>query len=332
MTVGQRALATLEPFSRIDLAIVLFAVPATLMALPLAVVHGRPLALLALAPAVMAVVLRTRPAAAATCIGVSATLLRLAYIGVGYSTQIDHARHAAERAWDGMSPYGLLIATPGAPPEPYVYGPLGLLWWQPGPIVELAAAVGVTILLIQTRSWLTLALYSGLPFAVFLTTTGVNDYSPGLLIASALLLMRRQPAMGAGLLAVAAAVKPYAFAWFLPAIGYGGWVVAGPLVGATALLWSPLFGWGFSSYVRSVQLNGAVHPVTANALNLPQARVLAFPLSLAGLVTRRWDYAVLTGSAVFVVYLFLDRWASLGYWMAVIPIAGIAAEQLWARR
>jgi hypothetical protein len=258
-------------------------------------------------------------------------MLRLAYIGVGSSTQIDHARNAAERAWNGMSPYGLLIATAGAPPEPYVYGPLGLLWWQPGPVLELAAAVGVTILLIQTRSWLTLALYSGLPFAVYLTTTGVNDYSPGLLIAAALLLMRERPALGAGLLAVAAAIKPYALAWFLPAIGYGGGVVAGSLLGATAILWSPLLAWGFGGYVRSVQLSDAVHPVTANALNLPLARLLAIPLSLVGLITRRWEHAVLVGAGVFTIYLFLDRWASLGYWMAVLPVAGIALERRWSQ-
>ena len=322
---------TVIAFTRIDFAIVAFVVPATLMAWGLATVHDRPFALAALVPAFLAISLRSRALLAGASIGLAANILRLAYIGIGYSTQVDHARSAAARAFDGLSPYGVLLSTSNAPPEPYVYGPLGLVWWQPGVIVELLAAMAVTVLLIRTQSWLTLALYSGLPFSVFLTTTGVNDYSPGLLIAGSLLLMRTQPGFGAALLAVAAAVKPYALAWFVPAIGYGGWVVAASLLGVTALLWSPLLMWGPVSFLRSLQLNGSVHPVSANALNLPILRFLAIPLSLLGLFSRRWENAVLLGAAVFVVYLFSGQWASLGYWVAVIPAAGIAIERRWSR-
>ena len=317
--------------TRVDAAIVGYAVLATLMAWGLATVHDRPIALLSLIPACIALAFRRRAILAGVCVGVSATILRFSYLGIGYSTQVDHARTAAARAFSGISPYGALLPSATAPPEPYVYGPLGLLWWQPGPIVELFAAIAVTVLLIRTQSWLTLAVYSGLPFSVFLTTTGVNDYSPGLLIAGALLLMRTRPALGAALLSVAAAVKPYALAWFLPAVGYGGWVVAASLFGVTALLWSPLLVWGPASYLRSLQLNASVHPVSANALNLPILRILAIPLSLLGIFTRRWENAVLLGAAVFVVYLFLGQWASLGYWVAVIPAAGIAIERRWSR-
>ena len=49
----------------------------------------------------------------------------------------------------------------------------------------------------------------------------------------------------------------------------------------------------------------------------------------AGLLVRRWEWMVLIGALTFVVFLFLDRWASLGYWLAVGPIAGIALERLW---
>jgi hypothetical protein len=173
--------------------------------------------------------------------------------------------------------------------------------------------------------------YSGLPFSIFLTSTGVNDYSPGLLIAGGLLLLRSRPVIGAGLLALAAAIKPYAVAWFLPAIGFGGGAVAATLAGASAVLWSPLLVWGPGGYLRSVQLNAGVHPVPANALNLPALRWLALPVTAAGLFARRWDVAVLLGALTFVVYLFFDHWASLGYWLAVIPAAGIAIEDRWAR-
>lgn len=316
----------------IDIALVLFAVPAALLAWGLTTAHDRPIALLVAIPIVGGVILRTRPLLAGVAIGAGATLLRLAYTGVGYSTQVDHARNAADRVLSGLSPYGVLLPSATAPPEPYVYGPLGLLWWQPGVVVEVGAAIGVTALLIWGRAWITLALYSGLPFSVYLTTTGVNDYSPGLLIAAGWVLLRaRRPVLGSAVLAMAAAIKPYAAAWFMPAIGHGGVAVMASLAAVTALLWSPLLWWGPVTFLRSVQLNDTVHPVAANALNVPALRIVALPLALVGLLVRPWSHAILVGSAVFVVVLFLDRWASLGYWLAVIPVTGLALEGRWAQ-
>ena len=37
--------------------------------------------------------------------------------------------------------------------------------------------------------------------------------------------------------------------------------------------------------------------------------------------------AVLSGALIFVVVLFLDFWASVGYWFVVGPIVGIVAER-----
>jgi hypothetical protein len=317
--------------TRLDAAVVMYAVPATLMAWGLATVHDRPVAFLSLIPMVAALALRHRAALAGISIGLSATVLRLSYLGIGASSQVDNTRAAADRAFDGMSPYGVLLPHAFTPPEPYVYGPLGLIWWQPGVLVELIAAVAVTALLISTSSWLTLALYSGLPFSVYLTTTGVNDYSPGLLIAGGLLLTRTRPILGAGLLAVAAALKPYAFAWFVPAVGYGGLAVAATLASVTAVLWAPLLLWGPASFLRSFELMDGLDRTPQNTLTLPFLRWLAIPLTLLGLIARRWEHAVLLGSAAFVTYLFFGEWASLGYWVAVIPAAGMALEYRWTR-
>ena len=313
--------------TRFDVATIMFAIPASLMAIGLATVHGRTIALVVIGMVAAIVALRRQALVGAVVIACASLVLRLAYVGIGYSTQVDIARSAAERALNGLSPYGFLLPASTTPPEPFVYGPLALIWWQPGVAVEFAAAVGVMALLIWTRSWLTLALYAGLPFAVFLTTTGVNDYSPGFLIASALLLLRTHRLLGAGLLAVAAAIKPYAFSWYLPAIGYAGWTAAAVLLGLTVVLWSPLAVWGPTGFLRSIQLHAQVHPDQANALNLPLLRWIAVPIAAVGLIVRRWDRMVLLGSLAFVAYLFLDRWASLGYWLAVLPIAGIALEQ-----
>ena len=52
------------------------------------------------------------------------------------------------------------------------------------------------------------------------------------------------------------------------------------------------------------------------------------PVALAGLFTRVWEWAILTGSATFVIFLFLDRWASYSYWLAVLPVSGVAVESL----
>jgi hypothetical protein len=317
-------------YSRLDVALVLFAAPAIVMAVGLATVHERPIMLIVVPILVAALLLRKRPLAVALAMVGASIILRVGYIGIGYSTQIDNARNAAERAAGGLSPYGVLLGAASAPPEPYVYGPLGLLWWQPGVAVEFVAAIAVMLILVACRAWLTLALYAGLPFAVYLTTTGVNDYSPGLLIVAGLLLLRTHRYVGAGVLALAASVKPYAFAWFIPAAGFGGWGVAAVLAAISALLWSPLLVWGPSTFGRSLSLVGDLHPEQANALNLPILRWLAVPLELAGAFVRRWDAMVLLGSAVFCVFLFLDRWASLGYWLAVLPAAGIAVESRWS--
>ena len=313
--------------TRFDLATVVFAIPASLMAIGLATVQGRPIAMIVVGMVAAIVAVRRQALLGAVLIALTSVVLRLAYVGIGYSTQVDNARSAAERAWNGLSPYGFLLPSATTPPEPYVYGPLALVWWHPGVAVEFAAAVGVMAVLIWTRSWLTLSLYAGLPFAVFLTTTGVNDYSPGFLIASALLLLRTHRLLGAGLLAIAAAIKPYALAWFLPAVGYAGWMAAVALLAATVVLWSPLALWGPTSFLRSIQLQAQLHPDQANALNLPLLRWLAVPFAVIGLIVRRWDHMVLVGSIAFVIFLFLDRWASLGYWLAVMPIAGIALEE-----
>ena len=316
-------------FTRIDLAIVGFAVPAAVMAVGLTMAHERPAALIVLPLIALSVVLRRQPTGCAAVMVAASLALRVAYLGIGYSTQVDNARNAAARAAAGMSPYGAGIFTPGAPAEPFVYGPLALVWWQPGVIVELAAAVAVMVILVACRSWLTLALYAGLPFAVYLTTTGVNDYSPGFLILAAMLLLRSHALLGAGVLALASSVKPYAFAWFAPAIGFAGMNAAAVLVGATALLWSPLLIWGPGSFVQSARLHADLHRVQENAINAPLLRLIAVPLSIAGLFVRRWDHMVLLGSIVFCAYLFFNRWASLGYWVAVIPVAGVALESRW---
>ena len=117
-------------------------------------------------------------------------LLRLAYAGMGQTDQLLVAQAAAEHVLGGGNPYGVGYAVTIPPGAPYPYGPLGLVWWLPGWPVELVASGVLLWVLARQRAWLTFSLIAAFPPFVYLTPTGVNDYSPTLLIAFALVGMR----------------------------------------------------------------------------------------------------------------------------------------------
>jgi hypothetical protein len=256
-----------------------------------------------------------------------AIVLRLGFADACCTDQIAVSHAAWERVSSGMGgPYGVGYAESDPPGAPFPYGPLGLVWWLAGPVVEFAAAVGIMAVLASQRALITLAIFAA--WAPSLTMIGINDYSPSLLILLGLMAIRSRPMLGAATLAVAAALKPYAFAWFLPAVGYAGLRGAAVMAITTAILWSPLFIWwgGIPTFLETIRLAARAHP-EANALNLPTVRWVAVPLAVLSLFARRWDDMVILGSAAFMVFLFLDRWASDGYWIAVIPILGLALER-----
>lgn len=278
---------------------------------------------------VAAIVWHRSPLAVGLLIILASVVMRLGLIGVGLGDQIVVSQSAFERVLAGGSPYGFGYASTTPPGGSFPYGPLGLLWWLPGPPIEFVAAVATLAILAWRRAWLTLAVAAGWLPAVYLTFAGINDYSPGLLILAAVLTLRSRPLPGAGGLAIAAALKPYAFAWFLPAIGYGGPAVAGVLLGVSALLWSPLFLWwgGLAPFIESFHLSDRA--TTGGVMAV--LRWLAVPLAFLGLMMRRWDLAVLTGSVVFAVFLGTTRWFQTNYWIALIPTAGVAIESLLGR-
>jgi hypothetical protein len=257
-------------------------------------------------------------------------VLRVSFLTVCCTDQIAVSHAAWDRVADGLGgPYGLGYAATDPPGGPFPYGPLGLIWWLPGPVVELIAAAAVLAILAWHGSLITLAIFAVWQPAVWLNVAGVNDYSPAALLLVAFIAMRSRPIVGAAVLSVAAALKPYVFAWFLPAIGFGGIPVAVVLAATTAVLWSPLFVFwgGIGSFLKTIEIAARIHPVP-NALDMPVLRWIAVAIALGSLFVRRWEAAVLLGSAAFVVFLFLDRWASYAYFLAVIPITGLAIESL----
>jgi hypothetical protein len=280
-------------------------------------------------PISIALLCRRRARLAALSLVVAAIGLRLVWYHVGFADQIAITQAAYARVLAGGKPYGFFYPEP-APGAPLVYGPLAIFWHAPGPDVELLASVGILLLLWRERAWLTLSVFGALELVVRLTTVGINDYSPGLLLLIAAILMRERPIFGAVALAAAAAIKPYAFAWFPAALGYGGLQAGAALVIASAVLWSPLLLlWGGpASYVRSLHLAEGMHPLAENALNLPALRVpLAALFAALGLFVRTWEGFVIGGSAVYVIVLFLADWASLGYWVALVPVLGLTLER-----
>jgi len=261
---------------------------------------------------------------------IAAGLLRVGFSSVCCTDQIVVSQSAWQRVISGEGgPYGIGYASTDPPGSPFPYGPLALFWWLPGPAIELIAAVVIMGILAWRKALLTLAVFAVWEPAVWLNLAGVNDYSPGLLLLLAALALQTRPLLGAGIIAIAAALKPYAFAWFLPAIGYGGVGVAAVLLSVTAVLWSALFLWwgGIAPFLETVRLASQVHPIP-NALNLPTLRWIALPIAIAGLWARRWETAILFGSAAFVSFLFLDKWASYSYWFAALPATGLAIESL----
>lgn len=290
------------------------------------VARGRAFALLGLLVVPLALVMWRRPAAAALLIVLGGLIFRLGYIGLGVGDQLTVTQAASDIALDGGNPYGRGYVESVPPGAPYPYGPLGLIWWLPGAWVELAASVATLLLAARWRAWVTLGVMAGsMHFAAF-SEFGGNDSSPGFFITAGLLALRARPVLGGLLLAAAAALKPYAFAWFPAAIGYGGLpALLGTCLG-TAVLWSPLLVWGPLSFLRSVEMAENLPHHLPNAANVPVLRVLAVPVAIASLFVRRWDWAVLSGAVIFLTVLFLARWASTAYVLALLPILGITLE------
>ena len=299
----------------------------------LAATDGHPEAWLAVA--VIPVVLFVRsPLVVALALVAGGAWLRLV---IGSFTepiadQLWVSQAAAEQVLAGGNPYGVGYDVTSPPGAPFVYGPLMLLWGLAGTWGEAIASVATLALVAATRSWVTLALLAAFPLFVIITTIGINDSAPGFFITAAVLALRAWP-LGAGvLLAAAVALKPYALAWLPGLVAYGGVRAAAAFVAASAVAWLPVLLWGPLGFLRSVDLaREAQGRFTGGGLGVPALRVLAVPLALLPFVIRRWSVAALSGSAIFAIVLFLDTWASFGYWLAVLPITGIALEGVVVR-
>jgi hypothetical protein len=241
----------------------------------------------------------------------------------------------------GGNPYGHGYEASFPPGAPFAYGPLALFWYLPSlahpvRLETLASFVVLGLLAVRGRP-LGLAIYAVTPAFVVAAGDGSNDTTAGLLILAALLAAVRIPWLGAVLLALAVAFKPYALAWLPGLIAYAG--VAGPLLvflGASALLWLPaLVAWGPGSVLWSLREADALHerPYYSLAYALDSSDDVPKPawnvlrlgvgvaLAILNLVfVRSASSFIIGGTLVFAGTLFLGWWGTFAYLAAVAPI------------
>lgn len=315
--------------TKLDVAIALYAGLASFTAIRyLAEAQGRSVALIALLSIPMALLLRSQPRLAAAAMIVGATILRAAHVGLFPTDPLESAHDAFGRILAGQNPYGAQSDGPT-----YAYGPLGLLVFQLGIPGEIAAAAGTSIVLAWQRAWITLALFSSYPLLLFTASTGANDHTPTFLLSLGLVLLRTHPKSGAAVIACAVAVKPYAAAWILPAVGVGGVPVLAIGAATTAVLWAPLLVWGPALFLESLGVLESgwviarkIHASSNWGMDVPVLRWLAVPLTVTALFVRSWRAACLLGAAAFAAYLGFAPWANLAHFVPIVAVTGLAVE------
>lgn len=291
--------------------------------------RGVPMAWLALLAIPLGLFLLRRPLLLGLAMAAAGIYLRALYLSWPETCdQLAVSRAALSVALGGGNPYGIGYAASWPPGSPFPYGPLAMVTSVLGVPGEILAVSGIMLILAFSRSVLTLAILAAWIPAIEFGVCGLNDQIPAFLLLGGLLLIERRSWIPGGVLvALSAGIKPYTMAWFPGLIGFGGVGMAAVLAVVSGLAWLPALLWGPSSFLRSIELARATHPTPANTLNLPQWRVLAVPVALAALLSRSWTVAVLSGVVIFLIVLFLDFWASVGYWYVAGPIIGLVAER-----
>jgi len=242
---------------------------------------------------------------------------------------------------DGANPYGIGYPQSIPPGAPFAYGPLALFWYLPSLAspgrLELLLSMGLLgVFAIRGRP-LGLALFATLAALIVTATDGSNDTSAGVLLLAALLAAERVPVLGGVLLAVAALFKPYALAWLLPLLAYGG--IPMPLL---AFLVTSLIGWGLAAVawgpapiLDSLRRADGLHPQAYYSLAWVLADLHLMPESawaltryaaggLTAIVGWAWVRTarsfVVVGIAIFLVTLFTGWWSTFAYLAAIAPI------------
>lgn len=271
------------------------------------------------------------------CVGVA---LRLATQG-GFSDVLIVSEAATRQMLAGANPYGHGYPGSFPPGAPFAYGPLALLWYipsldDPGNLELLASCVILAALAVRGRP-LGLAIYAVTPAFIITTSDGSNDTTAGLLILVALLAAVRWPIVGAVLLALATAFKPYAVAWLPGLLALaGGFAPLVAFVITSLMAWLPaVILWGPESLLWSFRRADEIHaqPYYSLAFGLGSPEAIGKPvwqairvgagvlLAVVSFLTVRSAPAmIIAGALVFGATLFLGWWGTFAYFAAVAPI------------
>jgi hypothetical protein len=246
---------------------------------------------------------------------------------------------------EGVNPYGIGYVVSRPPGASFPYGPVDLLWYLPFlrdptqlEVLVSMALMGVLGVRAALGRPLGLVIFALAPPLVLASVDGSNDTSAGLLILLALVLAARRPVLGAAVLAVAVAFKPYALAWLPPLALWAGIPALVAFAAASVVAWSPvLFMWGIESYLRSLAMAQQTHlreaywslaaiwngfdPGTApRALETLRYFLSGAVAVIGGMRMRSIDGVIVVGTLAFVIAQFGGYFGSYVYIAAVAPI------------
>src|SRR3954452_24095968 len=272
-------------------------------------------------------------------------VLRLAVASHEASDVADVTRWAILTATHGSNPYGIGYQISRPPGAAFPYGPVVLLWYLPflrdPSFLEFLVSVGLTIYLgIRAANGrpVGLAIFALAPPLVLASVDGSNDPSAGLLILLAFIAAASRPALGAALLAVAVAFKPYAIAWVPAMLAWAGMPAILAFIGASLVAWSPvLFVWGVNSYFRSLAIAQGTHMREAYwslaavldgfAPGLAPRALETFRYLVSGgvafagaFLVRSIDGVIVIGTLAFVIAQFGGYFGSYVYLGAIAPL------------
>ena len=267
----------------------------------------------------------------------------------------DVTRVAIMTAQEGGNPYGIGYFISRPPGASFPYGPVDLLWYLPSVADPTQIEILVSLALLGffgVRAALGrpigLVIYALAPPLVLASVDGSNDTSAGLLILVALALAEKRPTLGAALLAIAVAFKPYALAWLPPLVIWAGVPALFGFLAASLVAWSPvLFVWGVESYLRSLAMAQAAHlreaywslasvwngidPGTApRALETIRYFLSGAVAVIGGLRVRSIDGVIMVGALAFVIAQFAGYFGSYVYIAAVAPVVCARVDD-WLR-
>ena len=286
--------------------------------------------------------LRWLPVAVLVLCGIA---LRLAVMHQQASDVSDVTEYAIRTMLDGGNPYGMGYNVSNPPGAAFPYGPVVLLWYLPsfGDPSTLELLVSIAVLLYfgfraGNGRPLGLAIFAVTPPLVLAAIDGSNDTSAGLLILAALAVAATRPIVGAGILAIAVAFKPYAVAWLLPLIAWGGLSTLVAFTAVSLIAWSPvLLMWGPGSYLRSLSmaqethlrqsywslaaiLDGIAPGLAPRALETIRYFVSGAIAIVGALRVRSIDGVIVVGTLAFVAAQFGGYFGSYVYIAAIAPV------------